>query len=330
LQDALVRLRRDPELGLDLPRTQERVLAWLQGPPWEVSTGRSLSSITAVLRGGAGNGAAVLLRADMDALPVTEQTGLDFAARAGRMHACGHDLHTAMVAGEAACWLRTVMRWPGMSSSCSNPARGGHDGARHMIEEGVLEAAGQPLAAAYAVHVLSAWPRGVFATRPGPILAAVDVLEVTVRGRGGHASRPQRAQDPVLVACEMVTALQALVTRRFDVFDPVVLTVGYARAGTSPHVVPDSARFQASVRSFSRNPAPGLSLARPALSPPSPAIPADPCRRLVMPQVCRVDTGQRIAGAVGAVRRSAFSSYLLSQRYSHRVSGTPTHVCAAN
>ncbi len=126
------------------------------------------------------------------------------------------------------------------------------------------------------------------------------------------------------------TALQALVTRRFDVFDPVVLTVGYVRAGTSPHVVPDSARFQASVRSFSRNPAPGLSLARPALSPPSPATPADPCRRLVMPQVCRVDTEQRIAGAVGAVRRSAFSSYLLSQRCSHRVPGTPTHVCAAS
>ena len=154
-----MRLCRDPELGLDLPRTQERVLAWLQGPPLEVSTGRSLSSITAVLRGGAGNGAAVLLRTDMDALPVTEQTGLDFAARAGRMHACGHDLHTAMLAGEAACWLRTVMRWPGCRLHVPT-RRGGHDGARHMIEEGVLEAAGQPLAAAYAVHVLSAWPRG--------------------------------------------------------------------------------------------------------------------------------------------------------------------------
>jgi len=111
----------------------------------------------------------------------------------------------------------------------------GHDGARRMIKEGVLDAAGQPLTAAYAVHVAAGQPRGVFMTRPGPILAALDVLTVTVRGRGGHASVPHRARDPVPAACEMVTALQTLVTRRFDVFDPVVLTVGCLQAGTSPY-----------------------------------------------------------------------------------------------
>jgi amidohydrolase len=249
LQDELVSLRRelhrDPELGLDLPRTQRRVLAWLEGLPLEISAGRSLSSVTAVLRGGAANGGAVLLR------PGTEQTGLDFAAPAGRMHACGHDLHTAMLAGAARLLAGHRDELAGDVVFMFQPGEEGHGGARHMIEEGVLEAAGQPLAAAYAVHVLSAWPRGVFATRPGPILAAVDVLEVTVHGRGGHASAPHRAHDPVPAACEMVTALQALVTRRFDVFDPVVLTVGLLRAGTSPHMLPDSAHFEASVRSFS-------------------------------------------------------------------------------
>ena len=255
LQDKLVRLRRDlhrePELGLDLPRTQERVLAWLQGLPLEISTGRSLSSVTAVLRGSAANGAAVLLRADMDALPGTEQTGLDYAAPAGAMHACGHDLHTAMLAGAA--WLLAAHRdaLAGDVVFMFQPGEEGHDGARHMIGEGVLEAAGQPLQAAYAIHVGAATPRGVFATRPGPILAALDLLDVTVRGRGGHASMPHRAHDPVPAACEMVTTLQTLVTRRFDVFDPVVLTVGCFRAGTTPHAVPESAHFEASVRSFS-------------------------------------------------------------------------------
>jgi amidohydrolase len=255
LQEEMVGLRRelhrDPEVGLDLPRTQQRVLAWLEGLPLEISAGRSLSSITAVLRGSAANGGAVLLRADMDALPGTEQTGLDFAAPAGRMHACGHDLHTAMLAGAARLLAGHRDELAGDVVFMFQPGEEGHDGARHMIEEGVLEAAGRPLAAAYAVHVLSAWPRGVFATRPGPILAAVDVLEVTVRGRGGHASVPHRAHDPVPAACEIVTALQALVTRRFDVFDPVVLTVGLLRAGMSPFAVPDSAHFEASVRSFS-------------------------------------------------------------------------------
>jgi amidohydrolase len=255
LQEELVRLRRglhrEPELGLDLPRTQQRVLAWLRGLPLEISAGRSLSSVTAVLRGGAGHGGAVLLRADMDALPGTEQTGLDFAAPAGRMHACGHDLHTAMLAGAARLLASQRDELAGDVVLMFQPGEEGHDGARHMIEEGVLGAAGQPLTAAYAVHVTPAWPGRVFATRPGPILAAVDVLEVTVRGRGGHASAPHRAHDPVPAACEMVTALQALVTRRFDVFDPVVLTVGLLRAGTSPFAVPDSAHFEASARSFS-------------------------------------------------------------------------------
>lgn len=255
LEDDLVQLRRelhrDPELGLDLPRTQLRVLASLEGLPLEISTGRSLSSVTAVLRGAAAGEPAVLLRADMDALPMAEQTGLDFAAPSDRMHACGHDLHTAMLVGAARLLASRRDVLNGDVVLMFQPGEEGYDGARHMIDEGVLDAAGQRPQAAYAIHVSTSFPRGTFATRPGPIVGAVDVLRVTVRGRSGAASSPYRARDPIPAACEMVMALQSLVTRRFDVFDPVVVTVGLFQAGTWPHVIPDSAHFEASVRSFS-------------------------------------------------------------------------------
>jgi hippurate hydrolase len=132
------------------------------------------------------------------------------------------------------------------------PAEEGGGGARFMIDEGVLDAAGERPAAAYALHVSSGmWDRGVFATWPGPALAASDALTVTVRGRGGHASRPHSSADPIPAACEMVLALQALVTRKFDVFDPVVVTVGSIHAGTARNVIPDEATFSATARSYS-------------------------------------------------------------------------------
>src|SRR5260370_29143114 len=121
-----------------------------------------------------------------------------------------------------------------------------------MIREGVLDAAGQRPVAAYALHVSSSkLPCGVFSTRPGPMLAAADQITVTVHGRGGHASQPHRAADPIAVACEIVLALQTLVTRKFDVFDPVVITVGSFHAGTTDNVIPDEARFWATARSYS-------------------------------------------------------------------------------
>ncbi|MGG7573891.1 M20 metallopeptidase family protein [Streptomyces sirii] len=255
LSDDLVRLRRSlhriPETGLALPRTQEAVLAELDGLPLEVSTGERLSSVTAVLRGGQ-PGPVVLLRGDMDALPVTERTGLDFAADNDRMHACGHDLHTAMLAGAAKLLSAHRDRLAGDVLFMFQPGEESYDGARHMLDEGLLDAAGQRPAAAYALHVLSAGlPGGVFRTRGGPALAASNVLRVTVRGEGGHGSMPFRAKDPVQAACAMVTALQAWITRTFDVFDPVVLTVGTFHAGTQQNVIPDTAVFEATVRSFS-------------------------------------------------------------------------------
>ncbi|MER6048633.1 M20/M25/M40 family metallo-hydrolase, partial [Streptomyces sp. NPDC001793] len=170
LSDDLVRLRRTlhraPETGLDLPRTQETVLAQLDGLPLEVTTGRGLSSVTAVLRGAA-PGPVVLLRGDMDALPVTERTGLDFAADNGRMHACGHDLHTAMLTGAATLLCAHRDRLAGDVVFMFQPGEEGFDGARHMLAEGLLDAAGRRPDAAYAVHVMSAGlPGGVFGT-PG-------------------------------------------------------------------------------------------------------------------------------------------------------------------
>jgi amidohydrolase len=247
-------IHAEPELGLDLPLTQQKVLAALDGLPLEVSTGTALSSVTAVLRGtGDSGGPVVLLRGDMDALPVAERTGLDFASRIdGAMHACGHDLHTAMLAGAARLLCKRRGELAGSVVFMFQPGEEGHAGARYMIEEGVLDAAGERAAAAYALHVASAQlTAGLFSTRSGTIMAAAEVLDVTVHGRGGHGSQPHHAADPIPAACEIVTALQTMVTRKFDIFDPVVITIGSFHAGTADNIIPDSAHFLATVRSFS-------------------------------------------------------------------------------
>jgi hippurate hydrolase len=259
-------IHREPEIGLDLPKTQAKVLGALDGLPLEISTGREVSSVTAVLRGGATggrppgqpgrgdrHGPVVLLRGDMDALPVTEEIGLPYASAVpGAMHACGHDLHTAMLAGAARLLCARREALAGNVIFMFQPGEEGYAGARHMIREGVLDAAGSRPVAAYALHVTSnRLPCGVFSTRPGPMLAAADQITVTVRGRGGHASTPHRAADPIPAACEIVLALQTMVTRKFDVFDPVVVTVGSFHAGTTDNVIPDEARFLATARSYS-------------------------------------------------------------------------------
>lgn len=256
MTDDLVALRHQlhqhPEVGLELPVTQGVVLDALSGLDLEVTTGESLSSVTAVLRGGT-PGPAVLLRGDMDALPVQEQTGLDYSSRVdGAMHACGHDLHTAMLVGAARLLGAHRDELPGDVVFMFQPGEEGWDGAGRMLEEGVLDAAGRRVSSAYGMHVFSSQiPRRTFTTRPGSLMAASDGLHVTVHGRGGHGSAPHLAKDPVTVAAEIVTSLQSLVTRRFDIFDPVVVTVGAFHAGTRRNIIPDDAHFEATVRSFS-------------------------------------------------------------------------------
>jgi len=257
MQGELVELRRQlhsqPEIGLQLPRTQERVLAGLDGlPGMTVSTGAGLDSVIGVLRGTGGSGGRVLLRADMDALPVHEESGLEFAFAGEAMHACGHDLHTTMLVGAAHLLAANRHQLAGEVVFMFQPGEEGFDGAQHMIDEGILTAAGAPLDAAYSMHVTSAmFPGGAVSTRPGPFMAAADVLHVKVIGTGGHASAPHHAQDPVPVAAEIVTALQTLVTRQFDIFDPVVITVGSFHAGHQHNIISDHAELEATVRSFS-------------------------------------------------------------------------------
>jgi amidohydrolase len=251
----LVALRRavhqEPEIGTDLPLTQAKILEALDGLPLEVTLGNKLSSVTAVLRG-ARPGPTVLLRGDMDALPVTETSGLPYASRIpGAMHACGHDLHVAGLVGAARLLCERRGTLAGDVVFMFQPGEEGQGGAKDMIDEGLLEVTGSVPVAAYALHVSSAMPNGQALGRPGPIMAAADTLTVTMRGRGGHGSAPHAALDPVPAVCEAVLALQTMVTRRFDVFDPIVVTVGELRAGTVNNVIPDDAFFEATVRSFS-------------------------------------------------------------------------------
>lgn len=260
LSDDLTALRRElhqyPELGLHLPETQRRVLAALEGLDLEVRTGTGLSSVVAVLRGGAntsGTGPVVLLRGDMDALPVTEQVDVPYASRnPGLMHACGHDLHVAGLVGAARILHSLRDELPGDVVFMFQPAEEGPGGAEPMIEEGLLTAAGRPVDAAFALHVMAAeYPLGQWVSRPRELMAAVDRLTVRVVGAGGHGSQPHRALDPVPVMCEMVLALQTLVTRTVDPFDTVVLTVGRIEAGTRDNIIPESGEFAATLRTFS-------------------------------------------------------------------------------
>ena len=246
------RLHEQPEVGLQLPRTQELVLRGLDGLGLEMSTGTALSSVTAVLRGGR-PGPAVLLRGDMDALPLQEDNDLDYRSQVdGAMHACGHDLHTAMLVGAARVLSAHRAELAGDVVFMFQPGEEGWDGAGYMLREGVLDAAGARVSSAYGMHVLSARePLGRFTSRPGTLMAASDELRVVVKGAGGHGSSPHKALDPIAVAAQLVGDLQTLVTRRFDVFDPVVVTVGSFHAGTKRNIIPDEARFDATVRSFS-------------------------------------------------------------------------------
>jgi hippurate hydrolase len=260
LGPSLVELRRAlhrvPELDRQLPKTQALVLAALEGLGLEITRGSALSSVTAVLRGGAhdGSGPVVLLRGDMDALPVKEETGLPYGSEHdGLMHACGHDLHVASLVGAARLLHDVRDQLAGDVVLMFQPAEETTAGALAMIEEGLLEAADRPVAAAYTLHVISSGhPLGTWYSRPGPCGAASDEFVARVVGVGGHGSAPHLARDPIPVACEMVTALQTLVTRRVDINDPVVLTVGRFVAGTKENIIPDEAVFEATIRSFSQ------------------------------------------------------------------------------
>ncbi len=246
------RLHRQPEIGLHLPRTQATVLDFLADLPIEVDTGRRLSSVVGVLQG-ARPGPSYLLRADMDALPVQEDTGLPFASEVpGVMHACGHDTHVAMLLGAARLLAERRDQIAGQVVLMLQPGEEGFHGARFMLEEGLLGVVPEaPVSGAFAMHVISTFRSGGVQVRPGATMAAADQWRMTVHGRGGHASMPHAAADPIPVAAEIVLALQSMVTRRVDVFDPAVVTVAHLEAGSTNNVIPDSAFLEGTIRTLS-------------------------------------------------------------------------------
>ena len=249
------RLHRRPELGLELPATQEAVLEALEDLPVEVHRGTATTSVVAILDGGAGPGPTILLRGDMDALPMPEDSGVEFASQVtGAMHACGHDSHVAMLAGAARLLAGRRADLAGRVAFMFQPGEEGHHGARLMLEDGLLDraaAGAEPVSLAFALHQSPVIASGVVASRAEVLLAANDTLRVVVRGRGGHASAPHQAIDPIPIACEVVTALQSLVTRRVDAFDPAVITIARIIAGTTSNVIPEEAELYGTVRTVS-------------------------------------------------------------------------------
>jgi amidohydrolase len=246
------RLHRQPEVGLHLPKTQAAVLEAFADLPIEVSTGTSTSSVVGVLRGGR-PGPTYLLRGDMDALPLQEDTGLPFASEVpGVMHACGHDTHVAMLLGAARLLSERRDALAGQVVFMVQPGEEGYHGARFMLDEGLLDVVPEaPVSGAFALHISTMWRSGTINVRPGPMMASADQWTITVHGRGGHASTPHLAADPVPVAAEIILALQSMITRRTDVFDPAVVTVGHLEAGTTDNVIPATALVHGTIRTLS-------------------------------------------------------------------------------
>jgi len=251
----IVALRRsihaEPELGLHTPLTMAKVREALADLPLEWKSGPSTTGAVATLTGGKASETSprVLLRGDMDALPMEEKTGLEFASTIpGRMHACGHDTHTAMLAGAALVLAGIQGQLAGTVDFMFQPGEEGHHGARFMLDDGLID----PLPdAAFALHIMPNAKYGVLAGRVGALMAAADQFTITVKGKGGHASMPHDCADPVPAAAAIVSAIQAMVTRRFDAASAVVVTVTRIDAGTAFNVIPDDAVLQGTIRTLS-------------------------------------------------------------------------------
>jgi hippurate hydrolase len=250
IQPRVVDLRRrihaEPELGLDNPATRDKIVAELADLDLEISRHEKSTGIVACLRG-ARSGRRILLRGDTDALPMPEETGLPFGSKHGdRMHACGHDAHTAILAGAARVLAEHREALAGDVVFMFQPGEECYGGAHVMLEEGMPE-----IDAAFALHVAPQIPAGMVGTKPGPIMASFDDFEIEVRGRGGHASMPHDCIDPMPIACEIVTALQAFVTRRIPATDPGVITVAQIHGGTAKNVIADVVEISGTMRALS-------------------------------------------------------------------------------
>jgi amidohydrolase len=245
------RIHRYPEVGLTLPHTQSTIVEALADLDLEIALGKQLSSVVAVLDGPS-PGRTVLLRADMDALKIQEATGLDYASEIdGAMHACGHDGHTAMLAGAARLLTMRRDRIPGRIIFAFQPGEEGYAGARLMIEEGLLDRYGVP-DAAFAIHITPRHSSGEVFSRPGPVMAGAGTFKIVIKGRAGHPAEPHHAVDPIPIASEVVLALQTYVTRRVKAFEPAVVTVTAIQAGSHElGAIPEAATLTGTIRAIS-------------------------------------------------------------------------------
>lgn len=238
-------IHREPEIGLDLPKTQAKVLDALTGLGLDVTLGTSTTSIVADLN--CGDGPTVLLRADMDALPLTEASGEPFLSEIeGAMHACGHDGHTAMLLGAAKILTERRSELHGRIRFMFQPGEEGFHGAQYMIDEGVLDGVDR----CYALHCTTDLPAGVLAGRAGPMLASSDEFHVTITGSGGHGSAPHMTFDPIPAACAMVPAISTMVARNINTFNPAVVSVTHIESGTTTNIIPETAFLEGTIRTF--------------------------------------------------------------------------------
>ncbi|GIL01454.1 MAG: amidohydrolase [Alphaproteobacteria bacterium] len=254
LHDEIAAWRREyhsnPELLYDVHQTAASVARRLREFGCdEVVEGIGQTGVVGVIRG-KGDGPAIGLRADMDALPIREESGKPWSSKvAGKMHACGHDGHTAMLLG-AARYLAETRNFSGKAVVIFQPAEEGGAGGRAMVEDGLMTRFG--IAEVYGMHNMPGLPVGHFALRPGPMLAAADEFTVTVRGAGAHAAMPHRGIDPVVIAAHCITALQTIVSRGVDPLDSLVISVTQVRAGDAHNVIPEFATFGGTVRTLKR------------------------------------------------------------------------------
>jgi amidohydrolase len=250
-------LHQHPELSFHETETAAKLASELRQLGYEVTTGVGRVGVVAVLRNGAGP--TVLLRTELDALPVTEKTGLPFAStvrtkddggnEVGVMHACGHDLHIAALVGTARIMAGARARWRGTLVLIGQPAEEIVSGAKAMIDDGLLTRFPKP-DYALAVHDDARLPSGVVGFHPGPVLTNSDAVSIRIFGKGGHGARPEATVDPVVIAARTVLALQTIVSRETSPFDAAVITVGSIHGGTRPNIIPDEVELQLTVRSF--------------------------------------------------------------------------------
>ena len=242
-------LHQHPELGFEEEQTSAFVAARLRELGLEVHTGLAHTGVVGILRATQKKEAGVLLRADMDALPIQEVEGREYGSKIpGKMHACGHDGHTAMLLGAATVLAPRAEQLARDVIFCFQPGEEGMGGAEKMIDEGVLEIV--ETGSAFGLHLWAGAEVGSALVRPGPAMAAQDEFEARIIGVGGHGAIPQSTIDPIVATAQAITALQSVVSRNVDPVETAVVTIGSMHAGEAPNVIPDFARLQGTLRSF--------------------------------------------------------------------------------